>query len=136
LSDWPVERDPVFGCLLWQGKVNDQGRPVLWRGNRPVSVIREAFARARIELPPDKVPDHLCRRILCTNLDHLEPVTKMENERRKSIRYRLARRTCRKGHALNEATRVITPEMGVLCRSCLISSLQDAAAQPRVWVKP
>lgn len=117
-EQWLVERDPVFGCLLWQGKLNDVGRPILWRGNKPLSAIREAFAREGIEIPPEHVPDHLCRRIACVSLEHLEPVTKQENERRKLMKYRLARRTCRRGHPLNEATRLVTPEMGVLCRAC------------------
>jgi hypothetical protein len=115
---WPVERDVVFGCALWTGSLNDQGRPVIWRGNRPLSTIREVFARAGIAIAPELVPDHLCRTIVCVELEHLELVTKAENERRKSMRYRLARKVCRRGHPLNEATRMITPTMGVLCRSC------------------
>ena len=116
---WLVERDPVFGCELWQGALNDHGRPILWRGDKPISAIREAFVRAGVPIPADHVPDHLCRRIICVSLEHLELVTKQENERRKSMRYRLARRTCRRGHPLNEATRIVTTDMGVLCRSCL-----------------
>jgi hypothetical protein len=115
---WPVEPDVVYGCLLWTGRVNDNGRPIIWRGNKPLSAIREAFAREHIEIPAEHVPDHLCRRILCVSLDHLELVTKNENELRKSMRYRLKRARCRRGHALNEATRLVTPELGVLCRVC------------------
>lgn len=118
-SAWPVEPDAVFGCLVWTGKTNSEGRPIIWRGNKPLSAIREAFTREGIAIPDDKVPDHLCRRILCVSLEHLELVTKQENERRKSIKHRLARKQCRRGHALNEATRVVTPTMGVLCRQCM-----------------
>jgi hypothetical protein len=120
-ESWPIVRDPVFGCELWTGAVNDRGRPIVFRNGTPASAIRLAFERAGVELGADEVPDHLCRRIVCMNLDHLEPVTKQENERRKSMRYRLQRKQCRRGHALTEATRIVTPEMGVLCRECMRS---------------
>ncbi len=126
-DEWKTAREPVFGCELWLGAVNDHGRPIIWRGGKPLSGIREAFARARVAIAPELVPDHLCRRILCVSLDHLEPVTKNENERRKSMRYRLQRRTCRRGHVLNETTRLVTPEMGVLCRVCRAGGTVDAA---------
>lgn len=119
-SRFTYDVDPVFGCYVWTGAVNDHGRPVVWRGRTPYSAIRYAFEREGLEIPADKVPDHLCRRIACVSLEHLELVTKQENERRKSLRYRLARKTCRRGHALNETTRMVTPWMGVLCRQCLV----------------
>lgn len=123
---WPVDGDRVYGCELWTGALNNNGRPIIWRGQRPLSAIREAFTRTGIEIPADKVPDHLCRRIRCVSLEHLELVTKQENERRKSLRYRLARRTCRRGHPLTEATRMVTPEMGVLCRQCNQSTRRES----------
>jgi hypothetical protein len=123
---WPIELDPVFACKLWTGALNDHGRPVIWRGAKPLSAIREAFAREGVEIPAEQVPDHLCRRIRCVSLEHLELVTKNENERRKSMRYRLQRRACRRGHVLNEVTRLTTPEMGVLCRQCVRAALAEA----------
>ncbi len=135
-EQWSFDVDPVYGCELWTGRVNDHGRPIIWRGRHPLSAIREAFARASIEIHDDHVPDHLCRRILCVSIEHLELVTKNENELRKSLRYRLKRARCRRGHALNEATRLVTPEMGILCRRCTIDSQLDFMAQPKVWVKP
>lgn len=116
---WPTERDPVFGCLLWTGKLGNNGRPIVWHGPIPVNAYKLAFEREHGEVPNEQVIDHLCRRLLCVEPSHLEAVTKPENERRKALRYRLARRTCRRGHALSEATRIVTPEMGVLCRRCL-----------------
>jgi len=118
VTAWPVEVDPVFGCEVWTGRVSDNGRPIVWRGRHPLSAIREAFTRAGIEIPAERVPDHLCRNILCVSLRHLELVTKDENERRKAMKYRLARKRCARGHALNEMTRIVTPNMGLLCRQC------------------
>ena len=118
MSSWPTERDPVFGCELWTGKLGNNGRPIVWRGRTPMNAYTIAYDRAHGDVPADLVVDHLCRRILCVQLEHLEAVTKQENERRKSMRYRLQRKRCRRGHLLNEATRLVTPEMGVLCRIC------------------
>ena len=108
------ELDPVFGCHRWTGKLNDQGRPVIWRGSSPQSVIRLVVGTIAAE----HVPDHLCRNILCVRREHLEVVTKAENERRKSMRYRMRRATCACGHRLDETTRMLTPFGGVLCRVC------------------
>ena len=106
--------DPVFGCHRWTGKMNNLGRPVIWRGSSPQSVIRMVVGN----IAADHVPDHLCRNIACVNREHLEVVTKHENERRKSMRYRMKRATCMRGHRLDETTRMLTPNGGVLCRRC------------------
>ena len=52
--------------------------------------------------------DHLCRRRNCVALHHLEPVTRAENERRKSWAYRCRRKLCARGHEL--ASALVTPE--------------------------
>lgn len=119
MASWPIELDPVFGCALWTGKIGNNGRPIIWRGRAPVNAYTIAYERAHGAVPADRVVDHLCRRLLCVEPEHLEAVTKQENERRKSMRYRLQRRSCRRGHALNEVTRLVTPELGILCRQCL-----------------
>lgn len=112
------ERDPVFGCDLWTGKVGSNGRPIIWRGRTPSSVHKVLFEERFGPVPPDKVLDHLCRRILCVRVDiHVEPVTKHENEMRKSWAYRCKRTHCAHGHSLTSA--LVTPEMGRLCRDCL-----------------
>lgn len=110
------ELDAVFGCHLWTGRVGSNGRPVIWRGNKPSSAYRVAYEQAVGEVPSGQVLDHLCRRSTCINPLHLEPVTKEENERRKSWAYRCKRKVCAKGHDMSTA--LVTPEMGRLCRTC------------------
>ena len=111
--------DPVFGCHLWTGKVSStSGRPIIWRGRSPVNAYVVVYELEVGTIPPGYVIEHSCRRPMCVNPLHLEAVTKQQNERLKSMRYRLARRTCARGHALDETTRVLTPEGGVLCRRC------------------
>lgn len=116
LPQW-TEHDAVYGCELWIGKVTPNGYPLIDEDGR-ASAHRVAFEKRRGAIAPGLVLDHLCRRRLCINVEHLEPVTQSENERRKSMKYRLARKRCARGHVLNETTRLVTPEMGVLCRQC------------------
>ena len=77
-------------------------------------VIYEAEIGA---LPADRVLDHLCRRILCVRALHLEPVTRHENELRKSWAYRCRRLLCPRGHEYAKHV-LVTPELGRLCREC------------------
>lgn len=112
---WPVAVDAVFGCHLWTGARSSNGYPLV---DGRQSAHRVAYEHKHGAIPTERVLDHLCRRPRCVNDEHLEAVTKSENERRKSLRYRLQRRTCRRGHVLDEASRLMTPEMGVLCRAC------------------
>lgn len=114
IDAWPIVVDRAFGCHLWVGKLTPNGYAMLGAE----MAYRVAYERAHGPIAPDHVVDHLCRRRRCVNELHLEAVTKSENERRKAMKYRLDRKTCRRGHALNEATRVVTPEMGLLCRVC------------------
>jgi len=118
--------DPVYGCHLWTGPVGSNGRPIVWRGARPSSGYVVAYQQAGLLIAAGHVLDHLCRRPLCVNVAHLEPVTTAENERRKSWAYRCKRQRCSRGHSLADA--LVTPEMGRLCRVC--TSGQRAIAGP------
>ena len=108
--------DPIFGCHLWTGAKSDNGRPIVWQGRRPSYAYKLAYEQTFGPVPNDRVLDHLCRRVLCTNAWHLEPVTKSENELRKSWRYRAKRTHCMRGHELRTA--MVTPEGGRVCRDC------------------
>lgn len=115
--DWSVEVDPIFGCWRWKGDLGNNGRPIVWRGQRPSSAYRVVYEREAGAVPPDRVLDHLCRRPDCVAPHHLEPVMKDENERRKSWRYRARIRRCPRGHDLT-ANAAVTPEGGRTCRIC------------------
>lgn len=111
------ELDPTYGCHLWTGPVSSTSkRPVVFRGGSFASPHKLAYEAAHGPVPLGLVLDHACRRVLCVNPEHLEAVTKAENERRKSWPYRCKRKLCSKGHDLSTA--LVTPEMGRLCRIC------------------
>lgn len=114
---WPVVVDPLFGCWQWQDHRDQRdGRALLWRGPHPIAAANVVYEAELGPLPKGRVPDHLCRNTACVAPHHLEPVTKDENERRKSWPYRARRTTCAKGHTLADA--IVTPQMGRLCRTC------------------
>jgi hypothetical protein len=114
---WPIEIHPVWGCWLWRGKVGDNGRGFVWRGNTPVAAYLAVYRDEVGDVPDGLVLDHLCRNPLCVAPHHLEPVTKAENERRKAWRYRVKRTSCTAGHDLR-VNRVVTMQGGILCRTC------------------
>lgn len=99
-----VKRDG--DCIIWQGAPNNMGYGKVSVQNDPTAPGREEAAhrwfykRLRGPIPEGMVLDHLCRRPLCVNPDHLEPVTLAENTRRGALaRGFLGNRThCGNGH--------------------------------------
>lgn len=108
-----IERDPVFGCMLWTGPKDRDGYGYRGRSRAHIVAWIEAFG----VVPEGFVLDHRCRRRRCVNVLHLEPVSQSENENRKSWRYRARQPKCPRGHDM-AMNRMITPEGGVLCREC------------------
>lgn len=116
IGAYTFDDDPVFGCCIWTGKLGNNGRPIIWRGQAPSSAHRVIYEQEIGPVAEGLVLDHLCRRVLCVRALHLEPVTRHENELRKSWAYRCKRQKCARGHSLDTA--MVTPEMGRLCRAC------------------
>lgn len=75
----------MTGCLLWTGSDNGCGYGTLSNasGSRYAHII--AWLLAGRVIPAGQQLDHRCRRTLCTNVDHLEPVTSGENTRRGTL---------------------------------------------------
>src|SRR5215472_6923837 len=70
------------GCWLWLGNTYPNGYPqVAWDGTNRLG-HRVFYTQLVGPIPEGLHLDHLCRTPLCVNPDHLEPVTKRENERR------------------------------------------------------
>ncbi len=117
-----TQRDDVFSCELWTGRTDKDGYG--FHGRSRAHVV--AWEKANGPRPLDKLSgeplqlDHWCRRPACCNVRHLEPVTRRENQLRKSWSYRAALKRCQFGHSLEHA--LVTPEMGRLCRTCARSA--------------
>lgn len=111
----PIAIDPIYGCHLWQGRLDKRG---YGRTKSNALAHRAIYLDQRGQLPPKKPElDHLCRRRHCVNPRHLEPVSRRENERRKLWRRRSQVKSCPRGHDLFTYGR-LTPEGGKVCRRC------------------
>lgn len=109
----PVRVDPVFGCHFWTGRFDRDGYPRTDAGQLAHRAVYEATVGP---IPAGLELDHWCRRRACVL--HIEPVTRSENEKRKHLAYRLKLKRCPRGHQLNRFTRAMTPEGGIVCRTC------------------
>ena len=58
--------------------------------------------------------DHLCRTPACVRPDHLEPVTHLENQRRRALTIT----SCPQGHPYNEANTYVRHDGHRQCRAC------------------
>lgn len=71
------------GCLEWQGWVSKDGYGHFWWNGRTHMAHRAAYQLFVGEIPYRWELDHICRYTKCVEIQHLEPVTRIENERRK-----------------------------------------------------
>ena len=113
--------DPLFGCELVTSRLDRDG--YAFHGKTRAHIAAWVAVNGVVGVDKDGEPlvlDHLCRRRNCKAVHHLEPVTQSENEKRKSWKYRARRTHCPRGHELRgkDFNQVITPEGGVVCRSC------------------
>jgi hypothetical protein len=105
--------DPIFGCIIASGRLDRDG--YAFHGKTRAHIV--AYEQNHGPIAEGMEVDHLCRRRNCCAPHHLELVTRSENEKRKSWRYRARRTTCPKGHDL-KLNGAVTPEGGRVCRQC------------------
>lgn len=105
----------MYGCELWRGRRTRDGYGL----DGAQLAHHAAWERERGPIPDGKELDHVCRRRLCVRVEHLEPVSRRENELRKSWRHRVRRNKCACGADLR-ARGIRTPEGGILCRRCQV----------------
>lgn len=98
------------GCWLWTGPVHKRyGKSSGTTAHRHVWLALGRTIPAGFEL------DHLCRVPLCVNPDHLEPVTRAENNRRRV----LALVKCINGHDYTPENTYTRPDGNRDCRICI-----------------
>lgn len=73
----------ILGCWIWTGRINDDGRPVIWIQDRgDVLAERVIWEEMRGPIPLGHEVDHLCCNKQCPNPNHFETVTSDENRLR------------------------------------------------------
>ena len=130
--------EPNSGCLIWTGELNAAGYGCISIGNAKRGTrIRSMAHRVSYELAKGPIPkgldlDHLCRNPVCINPDHLEPVTRSENNRRGDLMRRKDVRVkthCINGHEFPPViARISTtgkPKGCVICRREAMARLRQ-----------
>lgn len=105
--------DPIFGCVIASGRLDRDG--YAFHGKTRAHIV--AWTSANGDIPAGMEVEHTCRNRACVRVVHLELVTRSENERRKSWRYRAKRTHCKNGHELS-LHGMVTPAGGRVCRVC------------------
>jgi hypothetical protein len=84
--------DPDTGCRIWQGQTDGKADPygrMTVKGQTVavhIAVMRGKLQRMGKKLPKGWDVDHKCTVRLCCNAEHLQPVTKLKNQRLKHKR--------------------------------------------------
>lgn len=97
-------------CWIWTGPVR-QGYGKL----SGQLVHRLVYEELICEIPAGLDLDHLCRVTRCANPWHLEPVTRVENNRRKWALYT----HCANGHEYTPENTYVNPRGARECRICV-----------------
>lgn len=92
--------EPMSGCWFWMGYVAPDGYGKAKLSRRSWFAHRLAYEAYRGPIPDGMVIDHLCRVRCCVNADHLEAVTRQENERRGL--HGVFSKHCKRGHPWDE----------------------------------
>lgn len=113
-------------CLVWHGAQNSKGYGCFAVNGSTQLAHRLAWEDARGPIPEGMTIDHLCRNRSCVNVEHMEVVTRAENNRRQA---RTVGGLCKFGHNLDEPDAIYTRSSGATeCRVCRRDKRQANAA--------
>ena len=113
-------------CWPWQAFRNEDGYGTFTRHHaRPMKAHRLAYEIAVGPIPDGLQIDHLCRNKACINPAHLEPVTQVENMRRRRWSH------CKWGHPFDEVNTYTSPAGGRGCRICRHERAEQSNARRR-----
>jgi hypothetical protein len=88
------------GCHEWTASRSPEGYGRFYLNGRPNQAHRVSYELFVGPIPEGLELDHLCRNRACVNPEHLEPVTRAENNARgESVsKYHALKTHCPKGH--------------------------------------
>lgn len=125
LPQWLIDRTlpGPGGCLIWQGSTSKGG----YARSNSVAIHRQAYLEVIGPFDQSLEIDHLCRVPLCVNPFHLEPVTHLENMRRRYEMYT----TCANGHEFTPQNTYVKPSGHRQCRACNRAAARRYATRKR-----
>lgn len=98
-------RNPGYGAIRYQGRFYQAHRLIYELLVGPIA--------------PGLVLDHMCLNTLCCNPDHLDPVTRAENNRRALLGRSHMKTHCPQGHPYDANNSRFRPYDGArVCRTC------------------
>lgn len=115
------------GCWNWTGADNGTGYGVFQWDDGQRYVHRISYEMHHGKIPEGLELDHKCRVRNCVNPDHLEPVTRKENCRRKPG-YHSAK--CKYGHSM-EGYNVSVGAYFRRCRACAVERTREWRARDK-----
>lgn len=112
------------GCWDWVGNTGPSGYGKIKSRGRNLRAHRWMYEQVKGEIPSGLTLDHLCRRPICVNPDHLEPVTTRENTMRGLgfARANAEKTHCIRGHDLVPGNIYVPPgkKPGRSIRMCIL----------------
>lgn len=104
------------GCVEWKGHKTKGGYGLGHHGGLKTTAHRLSYLCFKGEIPNGYEIDHLCKNTSCINPDHLEAVSKKENNRRGA---RASQTHCVHGHEFNKENTLYKKQNGCrVCRTC------------------
>lgn len=106
-------------CTVWIGATNNRGYGVVIVDGEKQLAHRVAYEAEHGPIPEGLVLDHLCRVRNCVRVDHLEPVTTAENNRRgRSARGLAVGDVCQNDHLITPDLLYTRPSGATECLEC------------------
>lgn len=121
-------RNPITGCLEWQGARSSGGYGIIWNGERLEGAHRVSLRLSGVPLGPGQHACHRCDNPPCIEPTHLFAGSQSDNEADKTAKgrraepYQKSKTHCPSGHSYVGAYEYVTPSGGVTrkCRTCAI----------------
>lgn len=117
---WIRVRKEASGCWIWTGAVSSSGYGSVGVHGKNICCHRFSYEMRHGKIPQKLQIDHLCRVKLCVNPEHLEVVTKEENNRRgfSPSAINIRKSFCPKGHPYYGSNLRLKKCGGRECREC------------------